>query len=64
MIKNFDIKKIYAAAWVLLALTAFVTFLTGSFNSLTLVVFSLAALALVHALALWTVVVNTRKTAG
>lgn len=63
MIKHFDIKKFYAAAWILLALTASVALLTGSFNAVTLFVFSLAALALVYALALWTVVVNTRETA-
>lgn len=63
MFKNLDIKKIYAAAWILLALTAFVTILSGSLNALTLVVFSLVALGLVYALALWTVVGSTSETA-
>ncbi len=61
MIKNFDIKKNYAAAWILLALTVFAAFLTGSVTALMLFVFSLVALALVYALALWTVISNTRK---
>lgn len=64
MIKNFDIKKFYAAAWIFLTLAAFVTLLTGNFNALMLVAFSLTALGLVYALALWTVIGNTSKTAG
>jgi hypothetical protein len=35
--------------------------LTGSFNPVTLFVFSLIALALVNTLMLWSVIVNTRN---
>jgi ABC-type nickel/cobalt efflux system permease component RcnA len=55
MMKNF-----YISAWILLALAAFVSVLTGTFNAVTLFVFSLVALALVYALALWSVVTQTR----
>ena len=53
-------KKFYALAWFLLAATALVSVFTGSFNPFTLLVFSLIALALVHTLMLWLVIVNTR----
>lgn len=55
MMKNF-----YISAWILLAAAAFVSVLTGSFNPVTLVAFSLTALGLVYTLALWSVIVNTR----
>ncbi len=64
MTQFLNIKKLYTAVWILLTLTAFATFLTGNFNHLTLLLFSLGALALVHALALWTVINNTRETTG
>lgn len=53
-------KNFYIAAWVLLAMAAFVSVLTGTFNAVTLFVFSLVALALVYALALWSVITQTR----
>ena len=55
-------RKIYIAAWFLLAATALVSVFTGSFNPFTLLVFGLIALALVHTLMLWSVIVNTRDT--
>lgn len=55
----FIMKKIYTAAWFLLTLFFVATVFTGYFNALSLVVFSLGALALVYALALWTLFVNT-----
>ena len=54
-------KDFYISAWILLAAAAFIAFLTGSFNPLALLAFSLVALVLVFALMLWTVVVNTRN---
>lgn len=56
-------KKIYTAAWFLLAILFLASVLTGSLNPTSLVAFSLIALGLVYALALWTVVINTRETA-
>jgi hypothetical protein len=53
-------KKLYISAWILFALTALVTVFTGTFSSLALVVFSLVALGLVYALALRSVIANTR----
>ena len=53
-------KKFYVLAWFLLAASALVSVFTGTFNPLATVVFSLVALALVLALALWSVIVNTR----
>ena len=55
------LKKFYAAAWILLFLTAFVSLLTGAANWAALVIYSLFALALVYALALWTLVDNNRR---
>lgn len=54
-------RKIYTAAWLLLTVLFLASVLTGNFNPVSLFVFGLTALGLVHALALWTVVVNTRK---
>lgn len=54
------IKKFYISAWILLAAAALVTFLTGYFTPVALLVFSLTALALVHTLMLWSLIVNTR----
>lgn len=53
-------KNFYISAWILLAITAFVSVLTGTFNAVTLFVFSLVALALVYTLALWSVITQTR----
>ncbi|HMJ07872.1 MAG TPA: hypothetical protein VK468_02635 [Pyrinomonadaceae bacterium] len=52
-------KTFYILAWILVAIAAVVSFVTGYFNSATLVAFSLTALALVYALALWSVITNT-----
>lgn len=54
-------KKIYVSAWFLLAAAAIVTALTGAFDAAALVVYSLATLALVYTLALWSVIVSTRE---
>ncbi len=56
-------KKIYTAAWFLLAILFLAAILTGYLNPVSLVAFSLFALGLVYALALWTVVINTREAA-
>lgn len=53
-------KNIYKAAWVLLTVSFIVSVLTGYFNPLSLVLFSLAALGLVFALALWVVIDNVQ----
>lgn len=53
-------KKFYISAWILLASAVAIAVLTGSSNPFALLVFSLVALALVFALMLWTVFVNTR----
>lgn len=53
-------KNLYISAWILLAAAAFVSVLTGSFNPAALFVFSLVALALVYALALWSVMADAR----
>lgn len=57
-------KTLYLAAWLLLTVAAGVSFLTGYHNAAAMLVFSLAALALVYGLALWIVVVNTRDAAS
>ena len=54
------IKKFYVLAWLLLIGSAAATILTGSLSGLSMVAFGLIALALVHGLAFWSVVVNTR----
>lgn len=56
MIKNF-----YISAWFLLAAAVLITFLTGYFTPVVLFAFSLIALALVHILAMWSVIINTRN---
>ena len=53
-------KKSYVSAWFLLAAAAFVAVLTGVMNAAALVAFSLVALGLVYALALWSVFTNTK----
>lgn len=53
-------KKIYTAAWFFLTILFFASVLTGYFSPVSLVAFSLFALGLVYALALWMVFVNTR----
>lgn len=54
-------KKIYGFAWVLLAAAVIATASSGALNAAALFIYSLVALALVYALALWSVFVNTRK---
>lgn len=54
-------KKIYIAAWFIVALAVLVSIFTGTFNPAVLFVYSLVALALVHVLALWTVILHTRE---
>ena len=54
-------KKIYIASWILLTLTLVATVLTDGFDSTSLVVFSFAVFAMVYALAVWSVLTNTRK---
>lgn len=54
------LKKFYAAVWVLLFSAALVSLLTGTANWATLVIYSLIALGLVYALALWTLIENNR----
>jgi len=53
-------KKFYVSAWLLLAASVLVSVFTGTFNPIGMVVFSLVAVGLVYAFALWTVIVNTR----
>jgi hypothetical protein len=53
------LKTFYILAWVLVAMTAAVSLWGGFFNSVTQVAFSVAALVLVYALALWSVFTNT-----
>jgi Mn2+/Fe2+ NRAMP family transporter len=53
-------KQIYTSAWILLTIAALVSILSGSFDPVGLLVFSLVALALVLSLALWSVYVQTR----
>ena len=57
MMKNF-----YVSAWLLLAASVLVSVFTGTFNPIGMVVFSLVAVGLFYAFALWTVIVNTRDT--
>ncbi len=54
-------ENFYISAWVLLAVAAFVSLATGTANWAALVIYSLIALALVHALMLWTLFDNTRE---
>lgn len=54
-------KKIYIASWLILALALLVSIFTGALTSPTLFIYSLLVLGLVYVLALWLLVVNTRK---
>jgi len=54
-------KNFYISAWILLFLAAFVSLATGTANWAALVIYSLIALALVHALMLWTLINNTHE---
>lgn len=55
-------KKFYVLAWFLLVSSVLVSVFTSTFNPLAMVVFSLVAVGLVYAFALWSVIVNTRDT--
>lgn len=52
-------KKLYVSAWFLLTAAASIAVLSGAMNAAIMVAFSLVALGLVHALALWSVFTNT-----
>lgn len=54
-------KNLYALAWILLTALVFVSILSGTLTATALLVYSLAALALVYGLALWSVIANTRR---
>lgn len=54
-------KHFYSTAWFLWAVAALVMVSSGSFDVVAFVLFSLGALVLVHALALWSVFTNTRE---
>ena len=56
MMKNF-----YILGWFLLIAAVFVTLSSASFDTDTLLVFSLVASALVSTLAMWSVIGQTRK---
>ena len=51
-------KKFYVLAWSLLIASFVVSVSTGSLTEIGMVAFSLIALALVYALALWAVLTN------
>lgn len=53
------VKKFYILAWFLLVGGVLASIFTGTFNPLATVAFSLIALGLFHAMALWSVFVNT-----
>ena len=52
------LKKFYVLAWFLLIGSALIAVLTGSLNEIGMVAFGLIGLALVYALALWSVFTN------
>ncbi|CAA9384982.1 MAG: hypothetical protein AVDCRST_MAG74-632 [uncultured Pyrinomonadaceae bacterium] len=54
-------RKIYVAAWFIVALAVLVSIFTGIFNPVALFVCSPVALALVYSLALWTVMVHSKS---
>lgn len=56
------LKTFYLLAWILVALLAVVSLLGGYFYAATQVGLSVAVLALVYALALWSVLTNTHDT--
>jgi hypothetical protein len=53
------LKTYYILAWILVTVLAVLSLLAGNFNSAAQVSFSVAVLALVYALALWSVFTNT-----
>ena len=56
-------RKIYIAAWILTAISLLFSVVTGSFDGLMMVLYSLIALGLFYALALRSVFVNTAGAA-
>lgn len=58
----FYVRTVLASAWILTALAALLFGLNGSIDPAVMVIFSLVALALLYAFALWTVLVNTRDS--
>jgi membrane protein implicated in regulation of membrane protease activity len=52
-------KTFYILTWILLALTAGVSFSMGYFDAFTMVVLSFVAVSLVYALALWSTITTT-----
>ena len=54
-------KALYFAAWFILVAAALVSAAVGVFDSAALVAFSLTALALFYALAVWAAFTNTRE---
>lgn len=55
------LKNLYVLAWIVLAAATLVSLFTGALTPASLMVFSLAALALVYALGLYTVINSTRE---
>ena len=55
-------KNFYVLAWFLLVASVLASVFTGSFNPVALLVFSLFALVLFKARALWSVIVQTRDS--
>lgn len=53
-------KTFYAMAWVFLGLISVRLAMTGALDPVALVVLSLAAVALIYGLALWSVITNAR----
>ena len=52
-------KTIFASAWILTTLAVFVLGVSGRIDPVAVVIFSLIALGLFYAFAVWTVIVNT-----
>lgn len=55
------LRTIFASVWILTAVTALALGLNGSIEPAAMVSFSLVALGLLYAFALWTVIANTRE---
>lgn len=54
-------RKIYVAAWIIVALAVLVSIFTSTFNAVTLFVCSLVVLALVYSPGLWTVMFHSKS---
>lgn len=55
------LRNIFATIWVFAGVTALLLGVNGMIDSAAMVIFSLVALTLFYAFALWTVIVNTRQ---